>query len=153
MKYVSELKELSGKVFDSVEDLEKAEAKANEQIAIKQKKVEERKSKASVVDTAIKERDELKVANSKIKKEAYTTYLSKIDEAKKAYIEVCNTLADQEDSAEKKVEDALKEFCKEYPEGYHSTIKYDDGSTRSYSYRIKEDLPSLTSIFDAFWRW
>ena len=70
MKYVSDLKELNGKVYDTVEELEAAEAKANEAIAEKQKKASARKEAAAVVDQAIIGRQQVLQDNQKKKERA-----------------------------------------------------------------------------------
>ncbi len=139
MKYVSELKELSGKVYDTVADLEAAEAKANEAIAEKQKKASAKKEAASLVDQSIVERDRIFKENAKKRQEAYKAYLAICDECDKADKEANN-----------KTYEAIKDFCEKYPEGYHSTVKFDDGSMRTFSYRTNTPscITTWTDLFD-----
>jgi hypothetical protein len=150
MRYVSDLKELSGRVYDSVEELEAAEAKANEAIAEKQKKANARKEAAAVVDQAIIDREQVLQDNQKKKQEAY-----------KAYLAICDECSKADKEADEKVQTALKDFCKKYPEGYHSTIKFNDGTMRTLSYgtnywRVKGDNSSnyvgLVDLFDKAFR-
>lgn len=143
MKYVSDLKELNGKVYDTVEELEAAEAKANEAIAEKQKKANARKEAAAVVDQAIIDRQQILQDNQKKKEEAYKAYLAVCDECSKASKE-----------ADEKVNTVLRDFCKKYPEGYHSTVKFNDGTMKTLSYRASSpsNYISLVDIFDKAFR-
>lgn len=115
--YMSDLKELSGKQFDTVEELEAAEAKVNEKLAKKHELAEIRKADAEAVKKAITERLEAEAAANKAKKEAYKVYLEALDEAAKSVRE--------KKEAENK---ALKEFCDKHPEGFHDTITVGDVS-------------------------
>lgn len=139
MKYVSDLKELSGKIYDSVEELEAAEAKANEAIAEKQKKISARKEAASIVDQAIVDRAQIYKDNQKKRQEAY-----------KAYLAVCDKCSKGEKDADDNVQKKLEEFCKKYPEGYHSTVKFNDGTMKTFSYKnnYSSKYISLVDLFD-----
>lgn len=146
---------LLNKYFDSKDDLVKAETEYKEAHAKELQAKEERKAAAEKVDSAIKARDEKYATVRKNKAEAYKQYLSKLEAAKKEYLDVC----DAEDKAYAELssaaDKALKEFCEKNPGGYHSTIKYDDGSTRTYSYNYQNSnlptIPSLSELFDRFW--
>lgn len=139
MKYVSDLKELNGKVYDSVADLEAAEASVNEAIAEKQKRINNRKEASAIVDQAIIDHRQVVKESLQKKKEAYKKYLAVCDECDKAEVE-----------ARAKINSALKDFCAKYPEGYHSTIKFDDGTMQNYSYRTanSSNYMGLVDLFD-----
>lgn len=131
--YESELKELQGKRFTDVKELEKAEAEVSKEIAKKQELASERKAEADKVSKTIVNLVEVKASAKKAKLKAYTEYLK-----------VCEEQDRKLDQAEKEQYDALNEFCKKYPEGFHETIKIGDMETRfDYSTR----MPSLLDIF------
>lgn len=146
---------LLNKYFDSKDELVKAEAeyKAAHEKELKAK--EERKLAAEKVDATIKARDEKYVEVRNKKAAAYKEYLSKIDAAKKDYLGVCDAEEKAYDELSDAADKALKDFCEKNPGGYHSTIKYDDGSTREYSYHCQSSslpaIPSLSELFDRFW--
>lgn len=145
MKYYSDL---TDKIYEKEEDLKKAEESYEKALAEKNKKAEERKADAKVVDEAIKNRDELVTSGRKKKIAAYEEYLAVVNEAKKKFEKVCNEVEKANLTAEKDVKEKLKAFCEKNPAGYHSTIKYEDGSTRSYSYSMVEDTISLPDVFE-----
>lgn len=148
--YESELKELQGKTFTSVEELEKAEAKVNTEIAKKQEIMAKRKADAEIVDKAIKAEVETKKSVFERKNELTKNYLKAKRELDKKYLSDKNELEQELETAEEKVADALKEFCKNHPEGYHSTIKFDDGSTQTYSYTENKDGISIFDLIETF---
>lgn len=146
---------LLSKYFDSKDELVKAEAEYKEAHAKELQAKEERKLAAEKVDAAIKARDEKYVFVRSKKASAYKEYLSKVEAAKKEYLDVCDAEDKAYDDLASAADKALKEFCDKNPGGYHSTIKYDDGSTRTYSYNCMSNslpsLPSLSELFDRFW--
>ena len=141
--YLSDLKELAGKQFETMEALEEAEAKVSEEAKKKQEAADAKKAKAESVKAAIVARMEAEANAKKAEAEAYRAYLRVADEEKKKV-------------AAKKAEEKslLDGFCKEY--GYfHDTIKIGDAS---YDYRygcsgsIIDFAPvSLLSMFNDFW--
>lgn len=126
MKYVSELKELENKKFDSVEELEKAEAEVKTALVKKEEAAALRKTEATKVEDAFKARNE-----------ARRVYNAKALELRKAYNEALKKARDEfeaglEDSTkelkakEAEYDAALSEFIKKHPEGYHLTLKDGD---------------------------
>jgi len=140
--YESELKELEGKKFTDVKELEKAEAQVSKEIAKKQELATTRKKEADKVSKTIVDSTEIKKAAKEAKFEAY-----------KKYLEVCAEQDKKVEEAEKAQYDALNEFCKKYPEGFHETIKIGDTETRfNYSTNTDFNLPSVFDIFNKlFW--
>ena len=150
MKYVSELKELENKKFDSVEELEKAEAEVKAALVKKEETAALRKAEAVKVEDAFKARNE-----------ARRVYNYKALELRKAYNEALKKARDEfeaglEDSAkelkakEAEYDAALSEFIKKHPEGYHLTLK--DGDNVS-TFSGNGD-PTIAASFDdlqKFW--
>jgi len=157
--YKSELKELADKEFESMEACEAEEAKVNNAIAKKQEAAAKRKADAAIVDEAIKAELEAKKAYVEKKKELDKQYLEEKQALDKKYLEGREALTAELDKATDAVSKALEDFCKEHPEGYHNTIKFDDGSTRTFSYKTSgnADKVAFSDIIDAmftpFWRW
>lgn len=113
--YVSDLKELEGKQFNSVEEVEQAEAKVNKEIAEKQQKSALRKLDSMKVEKALKAKLDAEEKAIEMIKEAKEAYNKKVAEAQKL-------LGD----ASKVVEDELEAFLEKHPEGFHTTIKVGD---------------------------
>lgn len=158
MKYVSDLKELNGKQFDTVAELEAAEEKVNTAIAEKKQAAMTRKSDAEEVKTIILSRiDAEKVANE-TKLEAYRKYVDAVKQASADYeaaVKAANDLvADRRDEER----DALDKFCEKYKDGFHETITKDDVSMRydyysngNFGNHIRSTATSLLdSILDFF---
>ena len=129
--YESELKELQGKRYTDVKELEKAEAEVNKEVAKKQELASVRKAEADKVSKTIVNLVEVKKEAKQKKLEAY----KKVEDA------------------EKEQYNALNEFCKKYPEGFHETIKVGDTETRfNYSTTVEDNLPSAFDLFNWLFR-
>lgn len=128
--YVSDLKELEGKHFDSVEELNEAEAKVNQELKEKHEKAALRKLDSMKVEKALNAKLDAEDKAREIIKEATEAYNAKVAEAKKLITD-----------ASKEVEEQLKTFLEKHPEGFHTTIKRGDKEI-SYSYGNR------TSLFD-----
>lgn len=140
--YESELKELQGKRYTDVKELEKAEAEVNKEVAKKQELASVRKAEADKVSKTI-------VNLVEVKKEAKQKKL----EAYKKYLQVSSEQDKKVEEAEKEQYNALNEFCKKYPEGFHETIKVGDTETRfNYSTTVEDNLPSAFDIFNWLFR-
>lgn len=133
--YVSDLKELEGKQFNSVEELEQAEAKVNKEIAEKQQKSALRKLDSMKVEKALNAKLDAEEKAAEMIKEATESYNKKVAEAKKLM-----------DDANKNVEAELKTFLEKHPEGFHTTIKRGDKEL-SYSY---SNRTSLLDVLDGY---
>ncbi len=145
MKYVSDLKELDGKIFMTIADLEAAEAKANEAAAAKQRSANEKKADAKKVEEAIVTRDETWASNARKKEQALLDCIKAVEEARKIYDSCCDEIEKENNKNNDEVIKAVKEFCDKYKQPYHSTISYKDGSTKTYTYSCdkRKELPSL----------
>lgn len=122
MKYISELKELDGKVYSSVEELEKAEEAVNTALAEKKAASLARKADSDIVTAAIIDRVKSQKKARDLKREAYEEYLR-----------VCDEVDELLDNSKRAEQEALLAFCKKYPDGFHEKITV-DGATFDYSY-------------------
>ena len=149
MKYVSELKELENKKFDSVEELEKAEAEVKTALVKKEEAAVARKQEAAVVETAFKARNEARRA-----------YNAKALELRKAYNEAIKKARDEFEAGlegstkelkakEEAYDAALDEFIKKHPEGYHLSLK--DGDNVTTISGNETEFRSLFDETDKFW--
>lgn len=136
--YKSELKELQGKEFESVEALDKAEAEVSEKKAEEQKLAETKKSKAESVKAKIVERVEADRNLKQVKREAYQEYLKKVEAAE--------DILEEKKKAES---EAVNDFCKEYG-SFHETIKIGDGT---YTYSCCQDDYKPVKLSDLFDHW
>lgn len=140
--YLSDLKELAGKQFETMEALEKEEAKISTAIAEKQKKAESKKADAEKVKKAITARFEAEKAQSKLDAEAYRIYLN-----------TCEKNAANVSAKKQEEKEALKEFCEKHPEerGFHETITIGDISYR-YDYNTSSTKRPM-SVWDYLLNW
>lgn len=136
--------QLLKKPFETLDALNAAEGEYRKAHEEELRKANERKAEAKAIDDAIKARDEMRAKAIDEKSKAY-----------KAYLELCDEKDREIAAAEDGIQEKLREFCKKNPGGYHSTIKYDDGSTREYSYnystRAADSTLPLVSLFDKLW--
>jgi len=148
MKYVSELKELENKKFDSVEDLEKAEQEVKEALAKKEEAKALVKKESSEVEDAFKARNA-----------ARKDYNVKLVEARKAYNEAMRKAKDEFEASLKEPTEALekaeddydarlKAFQKTHPEGYHITLKDGDNVVTYTSSQTDYPVASISKEFD-----
>lgn len=131
--YKSELPQLAGKEFASIEEVTAAEAAISASIAEKQAKANQRKEAADKVTAAIKNYNIVLKDAMKAKAAAYKEYedtLTNIDKDVKAARQVT-------------AED-IQEFCKEYG-SYHATI---DGTTYTFGEEEEKEvkIPTLVDI-------
>lgn len=136
MKYVSDLKELEGKVYSTVEDLEKAEESVNKAIAEKKAASIARRTDSEAVKDAIIDRVKSQRKAKDLKAQAYRDYLETID-----------SIDEMLENSYKNERDALTEFCKKYPDGFHDKITIDD-VTFEYDYSTSATKTSALSLFD-----
>ena len=146
MKYVSELKELENKKFDSVEELEKAEEEVKTALAKKEE------AKALVAKESADVQDAFKARNA-----ARRSYNEKLVEARKVYNEALkkakeefeNSLqetSDELEKAEAEYDTKLKAFQKAHPEGYRITLK--DGDNVVTLTSVNQVVKSIDQEFD-----
>ena len=149
MKYVSELKELENKKFDTVEELEKAEAEVKTAIAKKEEAALARKAEASKVEEAFKARNAARKAyNAKLVelRKVYNEALKKArDEFESGLEETAKELKD----AETVYDEALNEFIKKHPEGYHLSLR--DGDNVTTLSGVGSEFRNLFDETDKFW--
>lgn len=145
MKYYSEI---LNKNFDSVEDLEKAEAEHKAEQAKKEEAKALVKKESSEVEDAFKTRNA-----------ARKDYNVKLVEARKAYNEVLRKAKDEFEASLKESTEALekaeadydtrlKAFQKAHPEGYHITLKDGDNVVTYTSNPIDYQVRSIDKDFD-----
>lgn len=138
--YLSDFKELEGKQFESMGELEAAEAKVSEENKKRQELTDAKKVMADKVKAAITERIETEAKAKKVKTDAYKAYLKALDTE--------NAKINEKKKAEN---EALREFCKKYGY-YHDTIKIGDVS---YDYRYSDSSDyspiSLLDVFNNIW--
>ena len=156
MKYYSEI---LNKNFDSVEDLEKAEAEHKAEQAKKEE------AKALVKKESSEVEDAFKVRNA-----ARKDYNVKLVEARKAYNEALRKAKDEFEASLKESTEALekaeadydtrlKAFQKAHPEGYHITLKDGDNvvtyTSKPNDYQvsnINKDFDDILNMFSNFIR-
>ena len=138
------------KPFDSLEELRKEEEEYHKVHAVELKKAEERKTEAKEIENLIKARDEIAAQGLQRKKAAAEKYSKTEQEARKEYMDECNAVEAANREACSKLDDKLKAFCQKNPGGYHATIRYDDGSTKTYSYNINTTVPVTWNSINAF---
>lgn len=145
MKYYSEI---LNKNFDSVEDLEKAEAEHKAEQAKKEE------AKALVKKESSEVEDAFKVRNA-----ARKDYNVKLVEARKAYNEALRKAKDEFEASLKESTEALekaeadydtrlKAFQKAHPEGYHITLKDGDNVVTYTSNPSEYQIRSIDKEFD-----
>lgn len=149
MKYVSELKELENKKFDTVEELEKAEAEIKQALAKKEEAKLAVKQESAVVEKAFQERNAArKVYNSKLVelRKAYNDALKKARDEFEAGLDVsAKELQVKEEAYDK----ALNEFVKKHPEGYRITLH--DGDNVTTLSGVGTDLRTAFDETQKFW--
>lgn len=144
MKYMSEK---TNKVYDSIKELEKAEAIFDKEEAAKKAKSEAKKADASKVEEAFKKLNAGKKAYNEKVTEAKKVYFEEVAKAKEKANKVIDAEAKELDKLELAYNEAFKEFTKAHPEGYHLTLKDGDiVKTISKSY----DDSFLDSFFKSF---
>ena len=145
MKYYSEI---LNKNFDSVEDLEKAEAEHKAEQAKKEE------AKLAVKKESAEVEDAFKVRNA-----ARKDYNVKLVEARKAYNEALRKAKDEFEASLKESTEALekaeadydarlKAFQKAHPEGYHITLKDGDNVVTYTSNPVDYQIRSIDKDFD-----
>ncbi len=135
--------------FDTVEELQTAEAAYYAELKAKEDAASQKKADATKVEDAFK----LLNAARKSYKEDLTQltreYAESLENLKKAFelgkSDIHNKLA----AAEEVYQSALKEFTDKYPEGYHLTLKDGDFETTiSGSGKIAPKTSDIFEIFD-----
>lgn len=123
MKFYSEV---LNKVFDTEEALTQAEAAAESAAAEKKAKAEAKKAEATKVEDAYKARNDAKRAyNAKIA-DLRKKYNADMLNLRKAFDNSVAEAKTELATADNNYNTALNEFIKQYPEGYHMTLKNGD---------------------------
>ena len=148
MKYVSELKELENKKFDTIEDLEKAEEEVKTALAKKEEaKAAVAKESADVQDAFKARNAARKVYNEKLV-ELRKVYNQALRDAEKAFTDGLKEVADEKDAAEKVYSEKLSAFQKAHPEGYRITLKDGDNVVTLSSNPVDFNIRSVNKEFD-----
>lgn len=146
MKYYSE--KLT-KVFDTEEELKKAEGEAAEAELKKAKESEVRKADASKVEAAYKARNEARKAYNKKLTELRAAYNEALTSAKKTFEEGVDSAGEELDSKEKGFQSELDAFYKAHGP-YHLTLK--DGDSEVTVTRTGDEFREYGNpLFD--WNW
>lgn len=125
MKYVSELKELENKKFDTIEDLEKAEAEVKAAADKRAKEALVRKEDAGKVEAAFKERNAARKEYNESLNSLRKAYSEAIAKARDEFNAGLNTEGKKLEAKEQAFQTALDEFYKTHG-NYHLTLKDDD---------------------------
>ena len=139
MKYVSELKELEGKVFDSAKDVEKAEAEVAKEKQAKEVALAEKKAEVAKINTTAndylklvaennKKRAELKEAENK----AYLAYKKELDDFAEKHQGYHLTYTKNGDTIEFKVEEAKQKTLKDFYDDFTESRKWFDNFFNSF---------------------
>ena len=146
MKYVSELKELENKKFDSVEELEKAEEEVKTALAKKEEaKALVAKESADVQD-AFKARNAARRSYNEKLVEARKVYNEALKKAKEEFEDSLQETSDELEKAEAEYDTKLKAFQKAHPEGYRITLK--DGDNVVTLTSVNQVVKSIDQEFD-----
>lgn len=136
------------KAFDSLEDLRAAEQAVIAEAEAKKRAAEAKKAEASKVEEAYKSLNSVKRAYNDGLIEAKKAYLAVLQTAREKYETTLKTLNASLEAAQKCYDEALAEFTKAHPEGFHITLKdRDNVSTISRSGNIK-DADVFENLFD-----
>ncbi len=115
--------------FDTIEELQEAEAAYYAKQKAKEDKAAKKKADALVVEDAFKALNAARREYKEKLTQLTTEYAESLDTLKKAFelgkTDMKNTLA----AAEETYSNALKTFTEKYPEGYHLTLKDGDFET------------------------
>lgn len=142
MKYVSEK---TNKVYDTVEDLEKAEAEFEAAEAKKKEAAAAKKAEACKVEDAFKALNAAKKDYNDVRADAKEAYAKAVAEAQRAYDAAINPAIEKLNAADKRYDDALAEFKKNHPEGFHLTLK--DGDNVAEIRETRDHFDDATRSF------
>jgi hypothetical protein len=138
--YESELKELEGKKFTDVKELEKAEAEVNATNEKKEVALAEKKQELAEINSAAK------------------TYLDLVKENKKKRDAFNEEITKSENEAYKIYKEKIDEFSKKH-NGYHLTYKYDGENIEFQIEEVKQktiqdhfkEMEEARKQFNDFW--
>lgn len=123
MKFYSEV---TKKLYETEEELNKAENAVKEAEAKKAEAAKNKKEEAKVVEDAFKARNAARIEYNTKVVAARKAYNETLAAAKKAFNEAVADATKVKDTAEQAFDTALKEFNKKHAEGYHMTLKDGD---------------------------
>ena len=145
MKYYSEI---LNKNFDSVEDLEKAEADHKAEQAKKEEAKALVKKESSEVEDAFKARNAARHAYNEKLVEARKAYNEALRKAKDEFEASLKDSTEALEKAEADYDTRLKAFQKAHPEGYHITLKDGDNVVTYTSSQTDYPVTSISKEFD-----
>jgi len=141
MKKYKVYSEVLKRPFDSIEELEKAEAELVKKEEEKKLKSQEKKKAADLVQEAYKNRQEV-----------YKKAKEIIEEAKKSYIQVQKEAQELINKADAKYKEVLDSFLEKY-DNYHFTINDSNGiTTFNYTTNTSDLLNETFEIFNKLFR-
>lgn len=145
MKYYSEI---LNKNYDSVEELEKAEAEHKAELAKKEEAKALVKKESSEVEDAFKARNAARKAYNEKLVEARKTYNEALRKAKDEFEASLKESTETLEKAEADYDTRLKAFQKAHPEGYHITLKDGDNVVTYTSNPGEYQVRSIDKEFD-----
>lgn len=148
MKYVSELKELENKKFDSVEELEKAENEVKAEQAKKEEAKLALKKESAAVEEAFKTRNVARKAYNEKLVESRKTYNELLKKAKEEFEASLKEATEALEKAEADYNTKLVAFQKAHPEGYRITLKDGDNVVTYTSNPIEYHIRDINKEFD-----
>lgn len=137
------------KPFDTLVELAEAEAKFFEAENAKKKAAEAKKADAAKVEDAFKKLNTAKRAYNEDVYTAKKEYLAEVGAAKEKLNKRLETCEETLFVANKSYDEALKEFTKAHPEGYHVTLRDEDNVvTISSKSEATEGTDMPTDVFN-----
>lgn len=145
MKFYSEKLK---KLFNTEEELRKAEKVVDEENQMKKLASEQKKEEASKVEDAFKARNAARREYNTKLVEARKIYNDAIIAAKRTFNETLTSATDAKDKAEEAYNTALKEFTAKY-ESYHMTLK-DGDNVVTISNASDKNFEAMGKEFNSF---
>lgn len=144
---------LLNKPFDTLDELKAAEEAHKKAEEEKQAKALAKKQDAVKVEDAFKNLNSAKHEYNAKRAEIVEAYTKAVAEAKKIAKEQLQEVTAKLEEAEKGYSNALSEFNKSHPEGFHITLRDGDSVTTISQSNKLEDYFDFGGFFDSFFKW
>lgn len=141
------------KVFDTLDELKAAEDEHKKAEEEKAAKALAKKQDATKVEDAFKALNAAKREYNTKRAEIAEVYAKAVSEAKRIAKEQLQESSDVLEKAEKTYSEALSEFNKNHPEGFHITLRDGDSVTTISQSNKLEDYFDFGGFFDSFFKW
>lgn len=143
--------DITNKFYDTFDEAMAAEAAYQEEQDKKKQAALTRKEDAVKVEDAFKALSEAKKDYSDEKSKLDKEFTAKVVELKKDYQARLSELESKFSEADENYKAALREFNEAHPEGYHVTLKSDDGNSVMTIYKSNDILDNFVSrVLDSF---